>query len=437
MPITLFECAICAAGRSEQQGAVRTVGDDPICSECVPDVLALFEDALKSEINFPPRWGPEEISFDDFADLFSNDFRLAYLEKIKEYKTPIPKRVYCRHKVSSKDKSADQPEADFCNSFLGNSERKSVSQCSDCTGWMCMECRDIAYPPTEVHTCANTGDDGDSDAFDRAEKGKQWQECPNPACKIKCGLRDACNFMVCICGAGFCFKCGQLAHHDSDHWMEGKPCPRWGSVDAPNPIFDQPGGPMNFLGFEVAINPREGDLIVLDPEHLLDVNEQLYMDSEEALTLLEELSSEQHFMEDDHGNIPKVILDMKALLHYLRDNMSWLQTDWVLANNMDEHVRPFFANPIEEAVQTINFFMRDEILQANMRESHAAALQVTGEDSVLFTVPVMEIFERYTTVHKPRLVETVKQFVAARDTGRVLFLPEQGQTRRLHRRASV
>ena len=37
------------------------------------------------------------------------------------------------------------------------------------------------------------------------------------------------------------------------------------------------------------------------------------MDVEESLTLLEELSNEQFWMEDAEGNIPQTILDMKEL----------------------------------------------------------------------------------------------------------------------------
>jgi hypothetical protein len=431
MPTTQYECAICAEDRSQAQHPVRIVGGDPICSECIPEVLALFERALKTETSFPPRWGPEEISFEAFEDLFSNDFRLAYRKKVKEYRTPIPERVYCQYRVSSKDKSAGEPETDFCNTFLGSSEQKCLSQCPHCTGWMCMGCCNTACPPPGAHTCADTKDDGQSTAFDQATRGRTWQACPNPECKIKCGLRDACNAMRCLCGTAFCYLCGEEASHDSDHWMQGKPCPRWGAADAPNPMFDQPAQfvPHGFeQGFEVAINPWAGNLIVLDPQQLVrEPNDELHFDSDEAKTLVEEFEPEQHFMLDDEGNIQKVILDMMELLYALDDNMSWLVNDWVLSH-MNPQIRPFFANPIEQAVETTNFFIRDALLQEKLLETHAAALQITGEDSVLFTMPVAEIFERYNTVHKPVLVENVRQFVAVRDAGRVLHIGGQEDT---------
>jgi hypothetical protein len=166
-------------------------------------------------------------------------------------------------------------------------------------------------------------------------------------------------------------------------------------------------------------------------------NEQLHFDADESLTLLEELASEQHSMEDNEGNIPKAILDMMELLRLWEANFSWLVEDWVYST-MDPLFRAVLVEPMSEAIGTTNFFIRDEILQAKLRETHAAALEVAGEDSALFTMPVMEIFHRYNAVHKPRLIENVRQFVAARDAGRALWMEQEGRfarrARRMHRR---
>lgn len=433
MPTVSFECTLCTEDRSQQQDAVRTIADNPICDDCVPEVLSLFKDALKNEINYPPRWGPIDISFESFEDLFNDDFRLAYREKVREYTTPIPKRVYCQHKVvsTSMDKSASQAGADFCNTFMGV-QVKSVSRCSGCTQWMCMECRDIAVPPLEAHTCDNLNAaikaESESNAFDAAKRGVEWQECPNPDCKMKCDLRDGCNAMICPCSEHFCFLCGEVADHDSDHWMEGKPCPRWGAVGAEVPMFDRPPGPIPHPGFLVILAPQQ-DLLgdPVDLQHfdiVFAADDRLFMDSEESLTLLEESASEQFFMEDPSGQIPQTILDMMELLRLWQTNFSWLKIDSALAG-ADPLVRNMLVDPIKQAIETTNFFIRDEALQAKLRETHAAALEISGEDSVLFTVPVIEIFERYNTVHKPRLVENLQQFVAAREAGRVLRVGEE------------
>jgi acid stress-induced BolA-like protein IbaG/YrbA len=125
---------------------------------------------------------------------------------------------------------------------------------------------------------------------------------------------------------------------------------------------------------------------------------------------------------------------MMRLLRLWQQNFGWLKIDSALAG-VNQVVRNQIVHPIDQAIETTNFFIRDEAIQANMRETHAAALEISGEDSVLFTVPVMEVFERYNIVHKPRLVEHLQQFVAARDAGRVLHVRDEEQfARRMLRR---
>ncbi|GAB7326286.1 hypothetical protein MBLNU13_g10262t1 [Cladosporium sp. NU13] len=431
MPFTSYECAVCLEDRTEREHAVRTIADDPICSDCISGILDLFIDALKCEINFPPRWGPIEIPFESFEDLFSDEFRLAYREKAREYTTSIPKRVYCQHKISSKDKSAGQAEADFCNTFMGSVEAKGISRCSGCTKWTCMECRDTALAPLAVHTCttkAASRSETESKAFDAARKGIDYQVCPNPACKIKVGLKDGCNAMTCACNTFFCFVCGEEADHDSGHWTEGKPCPRWGALDGSNPIHDRPAIVAQ-PGFPLILIPVEGPQAVPNPQNAFIAfahSDRLYMDSEESLTLLEEIASEQFWMEDASGQISQPILDMKELFRSWHQNFEWLKLDAALAG-ADPRVARLVVDPVDQAIGTTNFFIRDKILQAKFREAHAASLEISGEDSVLFTVPVMEIFERYNTVHKPRLIHHVQVFEAARNVGRAVWAEQEHQ----------
>ena len=435
MSLAWYTCTVCIEDQSEPEHLVRTIDGDPICPDCITTgILPLFEAALKNEINFPPKWGPIEIDFESFEDLFSEAFRLAYREKIWEYDTPVPTRVYCQHRVptTSKDKSAGDAETDFCNTFMGSVEAKGVSQCSSSPRhWMCMECRDIASPPPAIYTCdaakAAAKADNESKAFDQTTRGKQWQQCPNSDCERKLDLKDGCNAMTCLCGEFFCFLCGEKADHDSDHWMDGNPCPRWGAVDAPNAIFDRPPHPTPRPGFPVVLlpvlplAPANGEINVV---LVFARNDRLHLDTEDATTLVDELSSEQHFMEDDEGNIPQIILEMKTLLRLLLQNLDWLKVDSALAIVDPAHMH-LVVDPVDQTVKTSNFFIRDESLQARMRETHAAALEISGEDSVLFTVPVMEIFERYNTVHKPRFIEHLQEFDDAQNAGRALWADEE------------
>ncbi|KAM0712822.1 hypothetical protein Q7P35_000269 [Cladosporium inversicolor] len=433
MSTVSFECAICLEDRSQPEHTVRAVADDnSICFECLPQILGLFEEALKNQINFPPRWGPEEISFESFEDLFPDEFRLAYREKTREYRTPVPKRVYCKHKVST------DSGTEFCNTFMGSVEAKTVSQCPGSVNagfkhYVCMECKEeVALPPPTIHICDSTKAVAKSDNDSKASDSKEWTECPNPDCGIKIALKEGCNAITCPCSTEFCVLCGEIAGHDSDHWTEGKPCPRWGAVDAPNPMFDR--APIIVLpGFPAVIIPLEGPQAIPNAIVAYAANDRLRLDAEEALTLLEELASEQFWMTDDEGNVNKVILEMKELFRLWHQNLTWLKLD-LAVGLADPLIRPLIVNPIEQAVETTNFFIRDEILQAKLRETYAAALGISGEDSVLFTVPVLEIFERYNTVHKPKLVEHVRQFVAARDAGRALWVEEQDRFARGMRR---
>ena len=191
-------------------------------------------------------------------------------------------------------------------------------------------------------------------------------------------------------------------------------------------MFDRPALTAE-PGFPLLLFPIEGPQAVPNPQHavmLFAPNDQLYMDSEESLTLLEEIASEQFWMEDAAGQIPPTILEMKELFRQWHENFEWLKVDAVLAG-ADPRLGQLFVDPVDQAIETTNFFIRDEILQSELRETHAAALEISGEDSVLFTVPVMEIFERYNTVHKPRLVNHVQQLEAARNVGRVVWAEQE------------
>lgn len=394
------------------------------------------------ERDFPPRWGPTIIGFEDFADLFDEDFCLAYREKLEEYGTPVPERVYCDHRIqASESEFAEKAVGEICGRFLGVLEEGGKMRCGRCMSWRCLECREAVDPPISLdtpfyvalkpHVCDKAKVDNEAEALDQETKGKEWQECPNSDCKIKCDLRDGCNAITCICGCTFCFICGEETGHDSSHWTQGKSCPRWGRLDAQNPMFDTPDPePVAPLPGNVVINLNIGRNVLR-----AEVDERLHVDTEEALTLVEEIGSEAVMLTDGDEPIPQVILEMEDLLIDLKENMTWLEADAALSHGV-WFFRAVLMDPVAEAVEATNFFIRDERLSRRFHATHAAALKVTGEDSVLFTIPVIEIFERYLNVHKARYVESLRRFEFIQNGGRAPWMRMRNQNRNIGRRAS-
>jgi hypothetical protein len=427
-----FECGICLEEKVEPREQVHTVGVDCICSGCaLEDVVPLFEAALQNEIYYPPRFGPTDLTFDAFADLFKEGFRLAWLEKVKEYKTPIPNRLYCQHKVPvAGDKVEGESDVEFCNTFMGSAEGKGVSQCHGCTNWMCLECRGTACSPPETHACDDTKTDPAAETFDKDTKA-----CP--VCTIRIGQRDGCNAMTCPCNAQFCFICGQEARADSEHWVVSKPCPRWGTPDAVNPMFDAPA-PFR----PQAMNLRDHMFWFLRPA----IEQNLLMDIEEVHTLIDEFDAEKHMHGDEETDfLPPVLLEILELLRDLRHNMIWIATEQILAEapglraripagNLDLQAQ--LLDPVRNAVETTNFFIREERLADRFRATLQAAFEVTGEDTVLFEMSTLDIFNRYTELHRAGFVNALQVAERTRDAGRTLWAGEADRVDR-RRRASL
>ena len=70
-------------------------------------------------------------------------------------------------------------------------------------------------------------------------RGRDFQFCPNTNCGRALELKEACNFMRCTCGEGFCFVCGEGDLEDgSSHWQRGKSCPKFGQP-GPKGLYDE------------------------------------------------------------------------------------------------------------------------------------------------------------------------------------------------------
>jgi len=113
--------------------------------------------------------------------------RATFLEKFREASTPPPQRVYC-------------PKAS-CSTFLGETPKcANKLTCPKCKTRVCTKCKNTAHPGNDCEQ--NTLE---LQVRELAEK-KRWQTCPR--CKAIVERISGCNYVVCRCGATFCYKCG-------------------------------------------------------------------------------------------------------------------------------------------------------------------------------------------------------------------------------------
>ncbi|TKA38802.1 hypothetical protein B0A54_08766 [Friedmanniomyces endolithicus] len=111
--------------------------------------------------------------------------------------------------------------------------------------------------------------------FEGANRGLDYQLCPNEACGCPVYLGEACNHMTCqhhSCHTQFCFLCGEAVAHNAHHWAVGMPCPRYGRPGTATAIHDG-----EVIHGEV-VGPAEGFAdAVAEPENAPDEG----MDDEE------------------------------------------------------------------------------------------------------------------------------------------------------------
>lgn len=273
-----FECTICC--ETIELDAAHAIDDSPICRDCLQDVIDMFKKAVKHEHAYPPRWGNIDLDVADFEYLLGADFVQRYRRKEVEYKAPVEDRIYCKHripidqapepgascpkgKVLAKTLYAEKnghlvPHADpfgpklfrdkkleecgGCVSVRPQRKKGQPLVCYRCHGDVCGRCREPVASDeigkSFAHEC-RVHTEPETDPYESMEKGKDYQICPG--CKTSIELRDGCNAIHCeCCRTDFCFLCGEVAGHDSKHWLAGESkCPRFGRPDAARPIFDR------------------------------------------------------------------------------------------------------------------------------------------------------------------------------------------------------
>ncbi|KAI7211046.1 hypothetical protein KC333_g7885 [Hortaea werneckii] len=250
--------------------ARHEIEGNTICNTCIDDyVVPLFEQATKSETNFPPCWGSTEIRPEPFKGFLGDNLMRRYQRVACEYRTPALDRLYCQHSVlassepspgaSARGKIALTPQqiADavergdnivICSAmaaprtFAKDSEHKPFT-CYKCNGLVCGMCeQSVAEGEHDCITKPLISSEAE-DRFQDMQRGKDYQFCPNyPSCSQVVELREGCNSIRCpVCNETFCFICGESVEAtDAVHFQAGKPCPRFGQPGAPRAFFDRP-----------------------------------------------------------------------------------------------------------------------------------------------------------------------------------------------------
>ncbi|KXL48676.1 hypothetical protein M433DRAFT_63030, partial [Acidomyces richmondensis BFW] len=209
-----WNCTICTEQSFDR--AIQLDGDN-LCSKCIRH---FFENAIISELNFPPRWGKRILDPRSFTDVLDADFLQKYEQKEEEWSLPPKLRVYCRN--------TDPPKRlEECGEFLGRRmESQECMRCDKCMWYTCLRCKEcFSSPDSKVkkavieHECDPSADEERREvAFAGLERGKHYQDCPNLKCRRRVELKEACNHITCVCGAEFCYLCGQYAAAKSSHW---------------------------------------------------------------------------------------------------------------------------------------------------------------------------------------------------------------------------
>ena len=267
MANTDFKCSVCQEQISESPVGVRIVHRSWVCSGCVQNaIMPLFRGALVHEHHYPPTWGSKVIEYNDFKDFLTSAEQAEWEIKIEEYNTSVPTRIYCKHKLQgSTANDGTVTPAEDCNNFMGSTTLQGgVSSCSKCQGWSCRLCGGVYEVPEDTETDDDSVEiehickEKESDVLQDPELEDHYQRCPNPTCGFIVELESGCNAMDCDrCGTIFCYLCGEVTEHESDHWTQaaGSTCPRYNKLGDAHAQFDDDPVPVPELPADDPIVP--------------------------------------------------------------------------------------------------------------------------------------------------------------------------------------
>ncbi|KAF9447652.1 hypothetical protein P691DRAFT_706431 [Macrolepiota fuliginosa MF-IS2] len=129
-----------------------------------------------------------------------------FLQKEKEYNTPVERRVYC-------------PRIE-CKQFIKIGKIASYlyltgrMKCPACSSWICIKCKEFMHPGSRC------GDDNvNTVRFEALVKEKGWQRCKK--CRRVVERTQGCLHMTCLCGYEFCYRCGAGSGSKCGHGVFG------------------------------------------------------------------------------------------------------------------------------------------------------------------------------------------------------------------------
>ncbi|KAL6863832.1 hypothetical protein J3F83DRAFT_762164 [Trichoderma novae-zelandiae] len=191
------------------------------CRYCAGCLRELVRVGLRSEADFPPRCCRP---FDEATIRLTGRPALVHLfrQLSAEYAVPAAQRLYCHNPgcATFLPPSAIQAAArDEINAT-------AVGTCPSCSSATCRECGGRSHRGLPCRA------EGDDEALWDMMDANGLVGCPE--CGIVITLMDGCNHMTCVCGAEFCFLCGEDWEFDCN-------CPLYNARELRVPIRRRPG----------------------------------------------------------------------------------------------------------------------------------------------------------------------------------------------------
>lgn len=229
-----FTCTICC---ETQTGNHLKIDSEAVCHNCFRRPFSL---AIASEEDYPAHWGTRILSANRWQHILGPDLFAKYQAKSQEYSCPVDQRIYCTR--------TDPPRRpDPCGHFMGRwRNKRDCVRCEKCMWYTCLRCSD-SFSPSDTsgaqtsidHSCdPKREEEFENRAFQGLKLGKDYQICPNEACKRKVELSHGCNYIRCHCRTSFCFICGQPVRDGNGHWKTDGGCPRFGQPGDGRAIYD-------------------------------------------------------------------------------------------------------------------------------------------------------------------------------------------------------